>query len=119
MPNYFGSVVVALGYIAIIMLVCQSGRFKKFVDWMSVTGRMAFTNYILESIICTIIFTGLGFGPFGKIERAYQILIVIAIWVVVIAFSKFWLARFRFGPLEWLWRTLTYWKGQPMLKKRQ
>jgi uncharacterized protein len=117
MFNYFGSVLVALGYIGIIMLICKSNGWKRFKDWMSAVGRMAFSNYILQSVICTVIFTGFGFALFGRVERIYQILIVFAVWVMVIVFSKVWMKHYRFGPLEWLWRTLTYWKKQGMKRE--
>jgi len=102
--NYWGSIGVALAYIGVVMLICKSGVFNKFRDLLAATGRMAFTNYILQSLIAFFIFYGSGFGLFGRVERFYQVLIVLPIWVVVVAFSKFWLSRYRFGPLEWLWR---------------
>jgi uncharacterized protein len=75
---------------------------------------MAFTNYILQSVICTTIFYGHGFGLFGNVERVGQIGVVAAVWIAELALSYLWLQRFRFGPLEWLWRSLTYWRVQPM-----
>ena len=75
---------------------------------------MAFTNYITQSVICTLIFYGHGFGLFEQVDRLSQIALVVAIWVLQLIWSPWWLARFRFGPLEWLWRSLTYMKLQPM-----
>jgi uncharacterized protein len=74
---------------------------------------MAFTNYLLQTLICTTIFYGHGFGLYARVERTGQILIVFAVWVVVVIFSGLWLRSFRFGPFEWLWRSLTYRKRQP------
>lgn len=113
--NYVGSVAVALGYIGLIMLICQTVKESNwFIRIFAPVGRMAFSNYILQSIICTLIFYGHGFGLFGQVERSVQILIVLAVWVVCIVFSVVWLKYFRFGPLEWLWRSLTYWRRQPI-----
>ncbi len=112
--NYIGSIGVALGYISLVMLVCKSLRFIKFKHIFSAIGKMAFTNYILMSIICTLIFYGHGLGLFGQVERSVQILIVFAIWILIMIISPIWLKHYQYGPLEWLWRVLTYWKVQPM-----
>jgi uncharacterized protein len=74
---------------------------------------MAFSNYILTSLICTTIFEGYGFGFFGKLQRYQLYGIVLAVWAVILIISPIWLRHFRFGPLEWAWRSLTYWKKQP------
>jgi len=108
--NYAGSVGVALGYIGLVMLICKSGFFPGVLNALSAVGRMAFTNYILMSLICTFIFYGHGFGLYGYLERSMQILVVFAVWVVIVAISVFWLKKYRYGPLEWLWRWLTYMK---------
>ncbi len=112
--NYFGSIFVAFGYIGLIALWSKSDFLTDLKRRLAAVGRMAFTNYIMQSIICTIIFYGFGFGLFNQIERFPQQLIVLAIWIFQLAISPWWLKRFRFGPLEWLWRTLTYWKKQPI-----
>jgi uncharacterized protein len=112
--NYVGSALVAWGYIALVMLVVKSGALEKLKRWLAAAGRMAFTNYLMQTVICTTIFYGHGFGLFGSVPRAGQFLIVLAVWAFQLWFSTFWLARFRFGPAEWLWRTLTYLKPQPM-----
>jgi uncharacterized protein len=75
---------------------------------------MAFTNYILHSLICTTIFYGHGFGLFGKVERIGQLGIVVAIWTLQLVISPLWLRYFIYGPLEWLWRSLTYLKREPL-----
>ena len=111
--NYWGSLFVALGWIGLIMLICRHGLFQRLTHWLAATGQMAFTNYIVQTLICTTIFYGHGFGMFGKVERTGQIAIVLAIWMLQLAISPLWLRYFRFGPLEWLWRSLTYRKAQP------
>jgi uncharacterized protein len=114
--NYFGSVATALGYIGILMLIAKSVRCGWLNGLLSSVGRMAFTNYILMSLMGMFIFYGNGFGYIGYLDRFTQILIVFAIWIVLMVISPIWLKHFRFGPLEWLWRVLTYWHYQPMKK---
>lgn len=114
--NYVGSVGVALGYVAIIMLICKSLKFTSLKSRFAAVGKMAFTNYILQTLICMFIFYGSGLGLYGSVERKYQILMVFGIWVILLLISPVWLKKFRFGPLEWLWRSLTYWHRQPLRK---
>jgi len=115
--NYWGSLGVSFGYICLIMLMVKNGTFQWLQKRLAALGQMAFTNYISQSVICVFIFWGVGFGLLGQLSRGYQILIVIAIWVVQLMWSKPWLERYRFGPLEWLWRSLTYGKMQSMKKR--
>jgi uncharacterized protein len=107
--NYVGSVGVTLGYTALLMLLSRSPDLKGMKNLFSAVGRMAFTNYILMTLICTLLFYGHGAGLYGSVERKFQLLIVLAIWILILIFSSLWLKRFRFGPLERLWRSLTYW----------
>jgi uncharacterized protein len=103
----------AIGIFGFIMLLYKSGLFKWFFALMKPVGQMAFTNYLMQSLICGLIFYGIGFGMFGKLER-YEIYLVLAsIWLFQIILSHAWLKYFNFGPFEWLWRSLTYWKKQP------
>jgi uncharacterized protein len=112
--NYVGSLGVFLGYVAGVMLVVQSGWLSALQRRLAATGRMALSNYIGQSVICTLIFYGHGLGLFERVGRGGQLAIVIAIWAFQLMVSPWWLARFRFGPLEWLWRSLTYLELQPM-----
>ena len=114
--NYVGSVGMALGYLALIMLVSNSESWSGFKTLFSGVGRMAFSNYILQTVVCILIFYGGGFGLFGSVERKFQILVVVGIWLILLVFSTLWLRRFRYGPLEWLWRSLTYKKIQPIIR---
>ena len=107
--NYVGSVGTALGYVGIVMLISQSNRFKTCKKVFSSVGRMAFSNYILMTLVGTFIFYGHGLGLYGRMERTYQLIITLAIWALILIISPLWLKRFRFGPLEGLWRRLTYW----------
>ncbi|MBI4878376.1 MAG: DUF418 domain-containing protein [Planctomycetes bacterium] len=111
--NYAGSLLAALGWIGAILLLCRSRQLLSFQDRLAAVGRMAFSNYIMHSVICTTVFYGHGLGIFGRTNRLEQLGLVIAIAALQLWYSPWWLARFRFGPLEWLWRTLTYWRRQP------
>jgi uncharacterized protein len=108
----------AFGYIALILLALKSGILRRATRALAYVGQMAFSNYILTSLICTTLFEGYGFGLFGKLERYQLYAIVFFVWLVILTLSSFWLRRFRFGPLEWLWRSLTYWRKQPFRREK-
>ncbi len=112
--NYWGSIFVALGHVGVVMLVCRSGLFAGLKLVLAAVGRMALSNYLVQTVICTTIFYGHGFGLFGRVERWQQILFVLAIWTLQLIYSPIWLRKYRFGPAEWVWRSLTYGKRQPM-----
>ena len=112
--NYVGSIGIALAYCAGVMLLVRSSALRGLVRRLGSAGQMAFTNYLLQTVICTLIFYGHGLGYFGQAERWQQALVVLGVWAVMLVLSPWWLARFRFGPMEWLWRSLTYWRRQPM-----
>ena len=111
--NYVGSVGVSLGYVACVMLLVRSGRLGGVQVRLGAVGRMALTNYIAQSVVCSLIFYGHGLGLFERVGGVGCVAIVVAIWSAQLAWSPWWLARFRFGPLEWLWRTLSYGTRQP------
>ena len=108
----------SIGIFGLIMLMYKSGWFKWLFAMMRPVGQMAFTNYLMQSVICGIIFMGIGFGLFGKLEYHQLFYVVAAVWAIEIIWSHIWLRYFRFGPLEWLWRSLTYWKKQPIRKEK-
>ena len=112
--NYWGSVLISLGFMSAILLLLKNGIVPALTNRLAAVGRMAFSNYIMHTLICGLIFYGHGLGLMGEIERAGQLLIVLGIWALQLWLSPIWLSHFRFGPLEWLWRSLTYWKLQPM-----
>jgi uncharacterized protein len=113
--NFFGSVLVALGHVGALMLIYKAGLLTWLTSRLAAVGRMALTNYLTHSIVCTTLFYGYGFGLFGTINRTGLAAIVLAIWTFQLIVSPIWLKYFRFGPAEWLWRSLTYWRLQPML----
>jgi len=114
--NFIGSVLTCLGYIAIVNLLINYSVLTGLQKRLAAVGQMAFTNYIFHSLVCTSIFYGFGLGLFGALERIEQIMIVLIIWAVQLWYSPIWLQKYRFGPLEWLWRSLTYWQKQPFLR---
>jgi len=90
------------------MVVCRRNLLAGLTRRLAAVGRMALTNYLLQTVICTAIFYGHGFGLFGGVERPGQILVVLAVWALQLVLSPIWLRFYRFGPVEWLWRTATY-----------
>jgi len=115
--NYWGSLFLSFSYICAIMLFANSERFQQLKAQFAAVGQMALTNYIGQSVIGVLIFFGIGFGLFGQFSRIEQVGIVIGIWFLQMAWSKPWLDTFKFGPLEWVWRSLTYGKKQTIKKK--
>ena len=112
--NYWGSIFISLAYICIVASFSRLGVWSWLRDSLAAVGQMALTNYLAHTIICTTIFYGHGLGWYGYLSRIELISIVLVIWAVQLILSPIWLKRFRFGPFEWLWRSLTYWKLQPM-----
>lgn len=111
--NYIAGLFTMLGFISVVMLITKSQNFMWLKSILTSVGKMAFTNYIMQSVICTFIFYGHGLGYYGTFNRTEQMITVVSVWVFQIIFSKFWLTKFKYGPLEWLWRSLTYKKAQP------
>lgn len=112
--NYFGSVGIALAWVGAIMLLCKSGALSWLRNSLAAVGRMAFTNYLMQSVIGAFIFYGWGLGQFGSISRSELLFIVAGVWAFQLVASPLWLSKFRMGPLEWLWRSLTYLRPQPL-----
>ncbi len=106
----------SLGLFAIIMLLYKSGVFKWLFEIMRPVGQMAFSNYLAQSIICGLIFNSYGLGMYGKLQRFEIYYVVAAVWLFQIIFCNIWLRYYRFGPFEWAWRSLTYWKRMPFRK---
>lgn len=105
-----------IGFFGLIMLVYKSGWFQWMFNLFRPVGQMAFTNYLAQSIIALILFYAPGFAFFGQFQRYEIYLIVVAIWTTQLIWSHIWLSYFRFGPFEWIWRMLTYWKWLPIKK---
>ena len=109
-----GRVGMTTGHLGFLLLFCRSGMLSWLRNSLAAVGRMALSNYITHSIVCAILFSGFGFGLYGKLERHQLYYVVFSIWAVQLLISPVWLRHFQFGPLEWGWRTLTYMKKQPM-----
>ena len=108
--NYLASPVMALGYIGLVMSAVRRGWFRGLQKRFAAAGRMAFTNYIAQTLICTTLFYGHGLGLFGKADRWQLLVVVVIIWIAQLWWSPPLLKRLRYGPLEWAWRSLTYWR---------
>ncbi len=111
--NYWGSVFVALGWIGLVLFL-HGVLARRWTRPLSAVGRTALTNYLAQTVICTTIFYGHGFGLFGQLARPQQLLVVVGVWIVQLAVSTLWVQRMRFGPAEWLWRSATYWRLPPL-----
>jgi uncharacterized protein len=98
------------------MLLYKSNWFKGIFSLFRPVGQMAFTNYLMQSLICGILFNGFGFGLFGQLQRYEIYVVVLCIWLFQIIFCNIWMQLFLYGPLEWAWRSLTYWKKQAFIR---
>lgn len=112
--NLFGSLVVAMGHVGLVMLIVKAGAIPWLTRRLAAVGRMALSNYLTHSIVCTTLFYGYGFALYGTMNRTALFGVVVVIWSVQLIVSPIWLTHFRFGPAEWVWRSLTYWRFQPM-----
>ena len=110
---------MTMGYAALVILFMQRFHESRLAQRLVAAGRMAFSNYIGTSILCTLIFNGYGLGWYGDLERWQCYFVVIAVWAVILLWSKPWLDRFHFGPLEWLWRSLARARLQPFARKKE
>jgi len=116
--NYWGSLLLAGAYLAIVMLYCRWRTEGPVITALSAVGRTAFSNYLLQTVLATSIFYGHGLGLFGSVSRVQQLQIVVGIWAIQIVLSVLWLRWFRFGPAAWCWRSVTYGTRQPLRQGR-
>jgi len=108
-----GNLPACLGYVSVIVLMLHSGTAFSRISILAPVGRMALTNYLMQTVISTFFFFGYGFGHWGM-GRAWQVVYVAVVFSLQVAWSHWWLGRFRYGPMEWLWRAITYWQIPPM-----
>ena len=109
---------LALGYATTFVILWQSPAWRDRLARLAPAGRMALTNYLLQSLVCMVWFYGFAFGHYGM-PRARQLVFVAVVYVLQVGFSHWWLARFRYGPMEWFWRGFTYrqvppWRVAPL-----
>ncbi|SDZ32080.1 MULTISPECIES: DUF418 domain-containing protein [Rhodonellum] len=113
---YWGRIFVAMGHVGLIMLFCKTPIFGWLKTSLAAVGKMALTNYLMHSVICMFVFTGVGFGLFGRLERFELLYVVFSIWIFQLIASPIWLKYFHFGPMEWVWRSLSY-RKKPAFRK--
>jgi uncharacterized protein len=114
---YWGRIFVAMGHVGLIMLFCKTPIFGWLKASLAAVGKMALTNYLMHSVICMFVFTGIGFGLFGQLERFELLYVVFSIWIFQLILSPIWLQYFHFGPMEWVWRSLSYRQKPPFRKE--
>jgi uncharacterized protein len=102
------NLLLMLAYMSVIVLAMQQPLWAHRLRWLAPAGRMALTNYLMQSVVCTLVFYGYGLGQFERLPRAWQPLFVLALFGLQVMFSHWWLSRYRYGPAEWVWRWLTY-----------
>src|SRR5699024_776585 len=113
-----GGTASALFYIVLITILTQYPTGLKLFQPFQYVGRTALSNYILQSVFCFILFYGISFGLYDMVSPPFTLLIVILFFIFQVILCKWWLSKFRFGPLEWLWRSLCYKKNQPLRRGR-
>jgi uncharacterized protein len=109
-----GGPMLCFAYVAAITLLLRGHHVRKLFHPLAAVGRMALTNYLLQSLICTTVFYSYGLGWYGTVGRVPGLALAVMIFAAQIPLSVWWLKRYRFGPVEWVWRTLTYGQRQPM-----
>ncbi len=109
---FIGNLPACLGYLGAVVLLFH-GRWRRWLAHLAPVGRMALSNYILQSLLGTWFFYGYGLGHWG-LPRSQQVVYVLVVFALQVLLSRWWLSRFRFGPLEWAWRWITYGKRPPM-----
>jgi len=112
-----GSLPLCIGYVSLVFCLLGTGWGARLLSPLRHAGRMALTNYLGASIIGTLYFAGYGLGHYGQVSRAGQVLFVAVVFGAQLLFSAAWLSRFRYGPMEWLWRAVTYWQLPPMRRE--
>lgn len=108
--NYWGSIFSAIAYMAFLIVLCRSSLLMQVKGILANVGKMALTNYLMQTLICCFIFHGWGLGYFGEVSRVGQASIVVGVWVILISFTMYWMKGHQFGPMEWVLRRLTYGK---------
>ncbi|HLS68091.1 MAG TPA: DUF418 domain-containing protein [Kiloniellales bacterium] len=112
LANYWASGIVAFGWIAFVAVLAHCGMLGRIGTWLTAVGRLALSNYLLQTLFCVTLFYGFGLGLYGQLDRPMLLLVVLGIWTAQIAFSVLWLRYFRIGPFEWTWRRLS---ARPLL----
>ena len=112
--SQFVGIPISLGYMGLLIWIVRLGVLRWLTGALANVGRMALSNYLLQTILCTTFFYGYGFAYFAEIDYPGLFVVIAAVWIINLLFSAVWIRFFRFGPAEWAWRSLTYWEIQPM-----
>ncbi len=112
-----GSLLMCLGFVGGAGMIVSSGIMPRIVRAISAVGRLALSNYLMQTVVATFLMYSWGLGYFGDVPRPWQIALVLAIYALQIPLSILWLRFFTIGPMEWIWRSLTYNKRQPMRRR--
>ncbi len=115
--NYIGSLFMALAYIAILNILAKTKATSILFTWISNIGKTALSNYLLQSIICTLLFYGHGLGLYNSLPIWQLIILVVIVWSTQILLTQIWLKGHKQGPVEWLWRRLAYGKPVTIISK--
>ena len=118
-PNNIATPLIAFGYVGIIMLWMQKGNFINLQKKLRAIGKTALTAYLIQTVMATFIFYGIGLGLFGYVNRAYQLVIMFFIWFVLLRLCPLLVNKYHYGPVEWIWRMLTNRKLIPLLKQKK
>ncbi|GAB3953438.1 DUF418 domain-containing protein [Spirosoma harenae] len=114
----FQRILLVMAHASLLILLIQSRGAKGLLNRLGAVGQMAFTNYVMHTLICTFVFFGYGLNQYAEWEFYQLYFLVTAIWILQLIISPIWLRYYQFGPLEWVWRSLTYWQRQPMRRTR-
>jgi uncharacterized protein len=109
----FQRILLVMAHVSALILLYKSRYAQGLFRRLEAVGQMAFTNYIMQSVICTLVFFGYGLNYYAELEFYQLYFVVLAIWILQLLVSPLWLRYFYYGPLEWAWRSLTYWRIQP------
>ncbi len=118
LSSTFGGIFLGMFYVSGMALLLHKGKLSYCKKQLAPVGRMALTNYLLQTLVCTTMFYGYGFGLFEKITVWQGLVLSFIIFGLQIPSSRWWLNKFYYGPFEWLWRCLTYWKIQPLRRHK-
>lgn len=113
-----GALPLCIGYVSALVCLLGTRWGERLLSPLRYAGRMALTNYLGASVIGTLFFSGYGLGYYGQVSRGGQVVFVAAVFALQLAFSYLWLSKFRYGPMEWLWRAITYWHMPSMRRER-
>ncbi|MDQ2076742.1 DUF418 domain-containing protein [Marinimicrobium sp. ABcell2] len=112
--HYWGSIFMALGYAGAVLLWSQTSVLLGLRSRLEAVGRTAFSCYLLQTVICTSVFYGHGLGLYGSLNRLELVAVALSVWVFLLWLAPWWLSRFQYGPLEWVWRGFTYRRWPPL-----